>query len=130
MPGQENLVEEQTESTRDAAKPSAEEQPKTRSSPILVDESQAVAAYANFCRVTGTPEELIVDFGLNPQPMGVPSAPIAISQRIVLSFYTAKRLAGALQVALQRHEKAFGNLETDVQKRAVSQKRRPALPAR
>ena len=30
-----------------------------------VDESHIVAHYANFCRVTGTPEELIVDFGLN-----------------------------------------------------------------
>ena len=37
---------------------------------IETDESKLIAAYANFCRVMGTPEELIVDFGLNPQPMG------------------------------------------------------------
>ena len=30
---------------------------------LQVDDSQVVATYANFCRVTGTPEELIVDFG-------------------------------------------------------------------
>ena len=36
---------------------------------LQVDDSKAIATYANFCRVTGTPEELIVDFGLNPQPM-------------------------------------------------------------
>jgi hypothetical protein len=35
----------------------------------------------------------------------------------VLNFFTAKRLAVALQMAVQRHEAAFGNLETDVQKR-------------
>src|SRR5262245_54340184 len=35
--------------------------------PIPVDESRAHCAYANFCRVTGSPEELIVDFGLNAQ---------------------------------------------------------------
>ena len=28
---------------------------------IETDESKLVAAYANFCRVMGTPEELIVD---------------------------------------------------------------------
>ncbi|MBQ4194634.1 MAG: DUF3467 domain-containing protein, partial [Thermoguttaceae bacterium] len=40
---------------------------------LRIDDSNVVATYANFCRVTGTPEELIVDFGLNPQPMGVPT---------------------------------------------------------
>ena len=32
---------------------------------VKVDESKLIAMYANFCRVTGTPEELIIDFGLN-----------------------------------------------------------------
>ena len=73
--------------------------------------------YANFCRVTGTPEELIIDFGLNPQPFGVPTEPIAINQRIVTNFFTAKRLWHALSMTLQRHEATFGVLETDVQKR-------------
>ncbi len=84
---------------------------------LVVDTSKAHAAYSNFCRVTGTPEELIVDFGLNSQSMGVQSEPIEISQRIVINFYTAKRLLAALQMSLQRHEAAFGVLETDVQKR-------------
>ena len=34
---------------------------------LSVDESKVVSLYANFCRVTGTPEELIVDFALNPR---------------------------------------------------------------
>ena len=84
---------------------------------LAIDDSKAVATYANFCRVTGTPEELIVDFGLNPQPMGVPSEPIPVNQRIVVNFYTAKRLYHALGMTLQRHEKAFGTLEVDVNKR-------------
>ncbi len=84
---------------------------------LQVDDSQVVATYANFCRVTGTPEELIVDFGLNPQPMGVPSSPIPVNQRIVVNFYTAKRLYHALGMTLQRHEAAFGNLEVNVNKR-------------
>jgi hypothetical protein len=84
---------------------------------IELDDSKAVALYANFCRVTGTPEELIIDFGLNMQPFGPPTGPIAINQRITMSFYTAKRMLHALHLTLQRHEAAFGVLETDVNRR-------------
>ncbi len=86
---------------------------------IQVDDTKALACYANFCRVTGTPEELIIDFALNPQPMGIPEGAIHITQRIVVNFFTAKRLLAALGMSVQRHEQAFGNLETDVQKRVV-----------
>ena len=86
---------------------------------IEVKDAGAVSSYANFCRVTGTPEELIVDFGLNPQPIGMPSEPVVITQRIVTNYYTAKRMLHALQLTIQRHEEAFGVLETDIQKRLV-----------
>jgi hypothetical protein len=84
---------------------------------IKVDDSKVHACYANFCRVTGTPEELIIDFALNPQPVGVPTEPIVITQRLVTNFYTAKRLLSALAMTIQRHEQAFGVLETNIQKR-------------
>jgi hypothetical protein len=84
---------------------------------IHVNDSDAIALYANFCRVTGSPEELIIDFGLNPQPIGVPREPIAIKQRIILNYYTAKRLLHALSMSVQRHEAVFGVLETDINKR-------------
>ena len=89
--------------------------------PVPVDESHIVATYANFCRVTGTPEELIVDFGLNKQVAGTSPETIQLTQRIIVNFFTAKRLAAALVMAVQRHEQAFGQLETDVQKRIVHQ---------
>jgi hypothetical protein len=84
---------------------------------VQIDDSKVMALYANFCRVTGTPEELIIDFGLNPQPFGVPTAPIPVTQRIITNFYTAKRMLHALQLTIQRHEATFGVLETDVQRR-------------
>lgn len=84
---------------------------------VSVDDAHVAGTYANFCRVTGTPEELILDFGLNAQPFGTPNEPLHITQRLIVNFYTAKRMAAALQMALQRHEAAFGVLETDVQKR-------------
>jgi hypothetical protein len=97
----------------------AAQQPRQQ---LQVDDSKVMALYANFCRVTGTPEELILDFGLNPQPFGIPTVPIAVTQRIITNFYTAKRMLTALQLTLQRHEGMFGVLETDVQKRLKTQR--------
>lgn len=86
---------------------------------IRVNDQGVTATYANFCRVTGTPEELILDFGLNSQPFGTQPEPVQVTQRVVMNFFTAKRMLHALQLTLQRHEAAFGVLETDVQKRVV-----------
>lgn len=87
---------------------------------VEVEDKEAICTYANFCRVTGTPEELILDFGLNSQPYGVPTEPVQVRQRIVTNYFTAKRMLQALHMSVQRHEQAFGVLETDVQKRVVA----------
>ena len=110
-----------TEKTSDEAEPSAEAQAAQQRArqQLELDVSGAVTSYANFCRVTGTPEELIIDLGLNSQPMGIPNEPIKVDQRLILNFYTAKRMLAALSMSIQRHEQAFGVLETDVQKRVV-----------
>jgi len=102
-----------------ATEPAAQAVPQQQPQRVQVDidDSKVLATYANFCRVTGTPEELIIDFGLNPQPFGIPTQPIAVTQRIVTNFFTAKRMLHALQLTIQRHEATFGVLETDVQKR-------------
>jgi hypothetical protein len=84
---------------------------------VEVDDTHVTASYANFCRVTGSPEELIIDFGLNPQPVGMPKNPISVNQRCIVNYYTAKRLLHALSLSVQRHEAVFGVLETDIQKR-------------
>jgi len=114
----------------EAAKPEAKEQvapqqpAQQQQAPapqVQVDDSNIVANYANFCRVTGSPEELSIDFGFNPQPVGVPTTPIRVTQRTIVNFYTAKRLLAALQMSVQRHEQVFGVLETDIQKRLKPQ---------
>ena len=92
------------------------QQPQVRAQ-VQIDDTKVIACYANFCRVTGTPEELIIDFGLNPQPVGIPTQPIPVTQRIITNFYTAKRMLHALQLTVQRHEATFGVLEVDVQRR-------------
>lgn len=116
------------ESKTDEA-PSQELRPESASGPppeaaprgarVEVDDKNVVCLYANFCRVTGTPEELILDFGLNAQPFGAVTEPVEVKQRVVTNYYTAKRMLQALHLSLQRHEQAFGVLETDVQKRVV-----------
>lgn len=112
------------EEAAEQAAPAAEQQqaPAQPVAQLQVDDDAVLAAYANFCRVTGSPEELIIDFGLNPQPMmGIPKDPIKVSQRVIVNFYTAKRLLAALQMSIQRHEAVFGVLETDVNKRLKAQ---------
>jgi hypothetical protein len=84
---------------------------------IHVDDSVCTAGYANFCRVSSTAEELILDLGLNPHPYATGEATVKVSQRIIMNHYTAKRLLAALGMALQRHETAFGTVETDIRKR-------------
>ena len=118
-----------------AAAPAAAEQAQTQAQApvqVQVDDQNAMATYANFCRVTGSPEELIVDFGLNPQPIGVPKDPIQVKQRIIVNFFTAKRLLAALQMSVARHESVFGVLETDINKRVrpgLTQQQQPASQA-
>jgi hypothetical protein len=88
---------------------------------LQVNDDEVICSYSNFCRVTGSPEELIIDFGLNPNGFRVPRNPINIKQRIVLNYYTAKRLLAALSMSVQNHERVFGVLETDVNKRVTPQ---------
>ena len=89
-----------------------------QSQPIFEPENLA-PYYANFARVTGLPEELVLDFGLNPQPFGAAPVPVKVTQRMIVSYYTAKRLWLALGAFLQHHEQAFGAIEIDVAKRVV-----------
>ncbi len=117
--------EEETPQAEEAQQPAAEPQAQPQQqrqvvrTQVQVDDASAVTSYANFCRVTGTPEELIIDVGLNSQPIGPQTESIRINQRLVLNYFTAKRLLAALQMSVQRHEAAFGVLETDVQKRVT-----------
>jgi len=94
---------------------------------IPVDTGDLTSVYANFFRVTGTPEELVLDFGLNTTQVTQTGAPEAVklNHRLVMSFYTAKRLLSALQWAVNRYETNFGVLETDFQRRMRNQPRQP-----
>ena len=87
-------------------------------SEVVLDDKNAHIAYANFARVTATPEEVIIDFALNPNPFMTGRQDIQVSQRLIVNFYTAKRLWIALGQTIQRHEATYGSVELDVTRRA------------
>jgi hypothetical protein len=95
---------------------------------FATDYSQLSTVYTNFCRVSVTPEELALDFGLNTQMTPNPSEPIKLSHRVVMNFYTAKRLMNALLGVVSQHENMYGVLELDIQRRARVQPGRPGTP--
>jgi hypothetical protein len=99
---------------------SPQPQPAQQTTEVVVDDSSTVPSYSNFCRVTATPEEVILDFGLNPQPFATGRQDVKANQRLVMNFYTAKRLLTALGMTIQRHEQTFGAIELDVRRRAGS----------
>src|SRR5438270_10969034 len=69
--------------------------------PINVDIIDLRTIYANFYRVMGTPEELILDFGLNVEHgQRNLTQPIKLSHRIVLTVYTEKMLLWTIYQAV------------------------------
>ena len=98
---------------------------------VVVDDSGTRPSYSNFCRVTATPEEVILDFGLNTQPFATGRQDVKATERIVMNLYTAKRLLTAMGMTIQRHEQTFGSIELDVRRRvnpAQQQFSPPAAP--
>ena len=104
--------------------------PQSQGTEVVVDDSSTLPSYSNFCRVTATPEEVILDFGLNPQPFATGRQEVKANQRIVMNFYTAKRLLTALSMTIQRHEGTFGSIELDVRRRATGTPQAYAQPGR
>jgi hypothetical protein len=84
---------------------------------FTTDASEISTVYTNFCRVSVTPEELVLDFGLNTQMVPTGTETVKLSHRIVMNFFTAKRLLGALMNVVLAQETSFGALELDFQKR-------------
>lgn len=88
---------------------------------IELDDSGVDGLYSNLCRVSSTPEEVILDLALNPNPIGAPVQKVRVAQRVILNHFTAKRLAALLTATVQRHEQVFGRLETDIRKRVQNE---------
>lgn len=89
---------------------------------VRVDDRKMSCSYANGFRSNTTPEEVILDFGLN---LAVPATGdlqggqkpeteghilFQVDHRIVMNYYTAKRLAITLGQVVRLYEERFGEL--------------------
>ena len=84
---------------------------------IEIDDEDVPVSYASLARVTGTAEEITVDFGGPLKQTGNNRATLRVEQRIVLNPWAAKRLALTLGQTVSRYEQAYGTLELDERKR-------------
>lgn len=89
---------------------------------LNIDQHDVRTEYANAFRTNGTAEEVMLDFGINQvapptKNQAQPEINFRISQRVIMNYYSAKRLAIALGQLVRRHEEQFGELELDVNKR-------------
>jgi hypothetical protein len=85
-----------------------------------LDPGSAVV-YANFCRVTATAEEVLLDFGLDENLFGAGPKVIAIEQKVILTHVGSKVLLAEFTKVVAGYEAEFGLIELDVRKRAKKQ---------
>lgn len=76
------------------------------------DDSKMQSAYANVCNVLGTREEITLLFGTNKAwQAGSDEVGVQLSQRIVLTPYTAKRLSQMMEQGVREYEQRFGEIK-------------------
>ncbi len=79
---------------------------------VIWDDSKMKTSYANVCNVLGTREEITLLFGTNQAWQGGRrEVTVALSDRIVLSPYAAKRLVQMLDQGLREYEHRYGELK-------------------
>lgn len=97
---------------------------------LQVDERNLNTAYANTFRSNATAEEVIIDFGLNQvvpvnrEAGAAEDTPknavrFEVKQRVIMNYFSAKRLAISLSQVIRRHEDQFGELKLNVAERQI-----------
>jgi hypothetical protein len=70
--------------------------------------SRLQTTYANFCRGLMTAEEIVLDFGFNPNSSGrVVNEPAEVTARVVMSPQSAVRLYQLLHALLAKRQEAL-----------------------
>ena len=91
---------------------------------VRIDERNLQTSYVSGFRPTMTAEEVMLDFGLNlVRPTGNKEQPyesvFQANNRLVMSYFSAKRLAIALGQIVRRFEQQFGEIELNASKRRM-----------
>lgn len=91
---------------------------------LRIDETDVPTRYANSFRTNVTPEDVIIDFGMNTvtkasrTDKGVEAEILfKIDEKRVINYYTAKRLAITLSRLVRVYEDRFGELKLNVTER-------------
>ena len=94
----------------------AGDQPK-----IVWDSSNMRSAYANVFNVAGAREEFVLFFGMNQSwDAGQKELKVQLTDRIVLSPFSAKRLSVLLNNVVKDYESRYGSLETEATQPSTS----------
>ncbi len=118
----------QGDSTDPQVEQQVQEQVGQRKVRLRVDQRDQHTIYANGFRTQFTAEEVIIDFGVNlidqSQPPGKDDNSVncvfTVGDRVVMNYFSAKRLAISLGQQIKRYEEQFGPLELNVAKRRKS----------
>ncbi|MCL5281931.1 MAG: DUF3467 domain-containing protein [Planctomycetes bacterium] len=89
---------------------------------VRIDERNLQTSYVSGFRPTMTTEEVIMDFGLNLiRPTGNKDNPAELvfqaNHRLIMSYFSAKRLAMVLGQIVRQYEQQFGEIELNAAKR-------------
>ncbi len=84
---------------------------------VMLDERELKTFYSNAYRIHVTADEVVIDLGFNmpdPNPQTAPQGQqrllLKITDRVVMSYINAKRLALSLGQLVKRYEQQFGEL--------------------
>src|SRR5213595_1978116 len=81
---------------------------------VMLDERELRTFYSNAYRIHNTAEEVVVDLGFNmpnPNPQGGQASLLfKVTDRCVMSYTNAKRLAMSLGQLIKRYEQQFGEI--------------------
>jgi len=99
--------------------PFASDQPQQQQIQVMLDERELRTIYSNAYRFHTTADEVVMDVGFNmpnPNPSQQQGGPaqllFKVTDRVVMTYPNAKRLAGSLTQLVKRYEQQFGEIPT------------------
>jgi hypothetical protein len=82
---------------------------------VLLDERELKTMYSNAYRIHTSAEEVVMDLGFNmpnpnPNPQQQQQLLFKVTDRVIMSYSNAKRLAASLTQLIRRYEQQFGEI--------------------
>ena len=82
---------------------------------VLLDERELRSIYSNAYRIHTSTEEVVIDLGFNmpnpnPSAQGQQQLLFKVTDRVIMTYSNAKRLAASLSTLIRRYEQQFGEI--------------------